>query len=106
MTHVLTWGTGTRSGVAARRLPVETFSATVGSVRSAYDFPFGGKRLPLFTSVRLVRPLRAEGEALPVDASGTVVEVLDGGRAYVVEFFRPHHCVMTVYDRDLAVQTT
>jgi hypothetical protein len=60
--------------------------------------------MPLFASVRLVQPLRAEGEALPAGSSGTIVEVLSEGEAYIVEFFRPRHCVATVCGRSLTLE--
>jgi hypothetical protein len=58
----------------------------------------------IFASVQLVRPLHVEGESLPGGASGTIVEVLDDGRAYIVEFFDPHHCVVTVSDASLVAE--
>lgn len=54
--------------------------------------------LPLFTNVKLVRPLSVEGESLHAGATGTIVERLGRGESYIVEFFEPHHCVVTVHD--------
>jgi hypothetical protein len=102
MIPAMTWGAGSRSGGAAKPRPVRAFPAKAGGARSAHDFSFGSKRLPLFTDVVLIGPLHAEGESLPAGASGTVVEVLRGGAAYIVEFFRPRHCVVTVHDHALA----
>jgi hypothetical protein len=101
MTTASVWGSRTPGGGAARSLPVRVFPARPGGARSARDLLFASKRLPLFSNVQLVRPWHAEGESLPSGASGTVVEVLDEGRAYIVEFFDPHHCVVTVHDHAL-----
>jgi hypothetical protein len=62
-------------------------------------------RFAEFANVVLVAPLNTEGESLPVGAAGTIVEVFDDGRAYAVEFFEPRHCVVTVFDNQLAAQT-
>lgn len=95
-----TWGAQTRS--TAKSLPISVSLAKAGGTPSAGDFSFGSKRLPLFSGVKLVRPWRAEGESLPVGALGTIVESLNRGDAYIVEFFQPRHCVVTVYDDALA----
>lgn len=52
---------------------------------------------PLLATVRLRDGLAAEGIAMPPKASGTIVEVLAAGSAYVVEFDEPRHAVMTVH---------
>lgn len=46
--------------------------------------------------VCLARPVEAEGGVLPSGATGTVVHVYPGGRAYEVEFNVPFHVVATV----------
>jgi hypothetical protein len=63
-------------------------NATHGSVAKA--------ALPLLASVRLRAGLSTEGVAVPASASGTIVEILGRGEAYVVEFFAPRHAVVTV----------
>lgn len=105
MTPVTTWGAQTPSGGSAGNLPFHMFPAKAGGARSERSFSFASKRLPLFADVKLVRPWRAEGESLPSGASGTIVEVFDGGNAYIIEFFEPHHCVMTVYDHALTPES-
>lgn len=104
MTPASTWSARTRIGGAATSLPVHVFLTKAGGALSTSDLSFGSKRLPLFSGVRLVRPWRAEGESLPIGASGAIVESLNGGSAYIVEFFRPRHCVVTVYDYALALE--
>jgi hypothetical protein len=64
----------------------------------------GSKVLPLFASVRLVRTVRADGDAMPTGAMGTIVERLGGGEAYIVEFFEPRHSVMTVHSQALSAE--
>lgn len=59
---------------------------------------------PLFTDAHLINPLTAEGEHLPRGASGVIVEILGAGESYIVEFFEPRHCVVTVHDGDLEVE--
>lgn len=58
--------------------------------------------VPLFTNVKLIRHLSVEGESLQVGASGMIVETLGNGESYIVEFFEPHHCVVTVHDDALS----
>jgi hypothetical protein len=59
--------------------------------------------LPPFATVRLREGLSTEGVAVPATASGTIVEVLGGGEAYIVEFFEPRHAVVTVRHELLAL---
>jgi hypothetical protein len=98
----VTWAAPTRGGGAAKSLPIHVSLMKAGGTPSARDVFIGSKQLPLFSGVKLVRPWRAEGESLPVGALGTIVESLNKGDAYIVEFFRPRHCVVTVYDHALA----
>lgn len=53
-------------------------------------------RIVPFVEVVLTTPVRDEGEDVPRGATGTVVEMLPGDRACIVEFFEPRHCVVTV----------
>jgi len=53
-------------------------------------------RHPELSIVCLGRPVEAEGVTFPAGSSGTVVHVYDGGKAYIVEFERPVHAVVTV----------
>lgn len=78
--------------------------AKAGGSYDLLDFAYGSKRLSLFSNVRLIRELHAEGEILKQGASGTIVERLEGGNAYIVEFFQPRHCVVTVYDFALVAE--
>lgn len=48
------------------------------------------------TQVSLAFPVEADGRLLPRGATGTVVHVYPGGRAYEVEFQAPFHAVATV----------
>lgn len=89
---------------AYRRLSSSTSLAKAGGTFALGDFAYGGKRMPLFTNVRLIQPLQTEGESLPSGAIGTIVECLNGGVAYIVEFSHPHHAVVTVYDRTLVAK--
>ena len=101
MTLPITWGARFPGGGAAKPLLARAFPARAGGLRSAHDFSFGSKRLPLFSDVMLIGPVRAEDEDLPAGATGTIVEALDDGAAYIVEFFRPRHCVATIHDHAL-----
>jgi hypothetical protein len=46
--------------------------------------------------VSLARPVEAEGTTFPSGSRGTVVHVYAGEKAYIVEFERPIHAVVTV----------
>ena len=98
MTEVLTWGAGTRGGSAVSTAPAHLSSSFAGGNSWSSARRRTPDSLPLFAAARLIVPWQAEGESLPAGASGTIVEQLDGGRAYIVEFFRPRHCVVTVDD--------
>ena len=78
-----------------------TFLAKAGSASSDGTYTSATKQLPLFTNVRLVSSVSVEGERLAAGASGTIVERLGSSEAYVVEFFQPRHCVVTIYDSAL-----
>jgi hypothetical protein len=68
--------------------PAPRWSPTTGAATNT--------ALSLFATVKLREGLAAEGVAMPATAAGTVIDVLDDGKAYVVEFFKPWHGVMTV----------
>jgi hypothetical protein len=53
-------------------------------------------RHPELSIVSLARPVEAEGATFPPGSRGTVVHVYDGEKAYIVEFERPIHAVVTV----------
>ncbi len=42
-----------------------------------------------------------DGRDVPAGAAGTIVDVLAGGRAYIVEFVRPFAAIVTVEAHDL-----
>ena len=100
----MTWSTPTPSGRAGGYLTIHRFQRQAGGTSSSHEFSPGSKQLPLFSNVRLTRSLRADGESLPLGATGTIVERLDGGTAYVVEFFHTRHCVVTGHGYALATE--
>lgn len=87
------WRSGAGAFAGTRRLALASWA---GGGLAAQDGAVPKPRLPLFTNVRLLRWVEADGEKMPEGASGTIVHSLAGGAAYVVEFFHPRHCVMTV----------
>jgi Domain of unknown function (DUF4926) len=56
----------------------------------------GDGRHPELSRVSLARPVESEDGILPSGATGTVVHVYPGERAYEVEFNRPFHTLATV----------
>jgi hypothetical protein len=48
------------------------------------------------SQVSLARTVESRDGTLPIGATGTVVRVYPGGRAYDVEFSSPFHTVVTV----------
>lgn len=56
----------------------------------------GLPRHPELSVISLVRSVASDDGVLPVGATGTVVHVYPGERAYEVEFFQPFHTVATV----------
>jgi len=100
MTDVMKWDKATVEAAIAEWY----FLDAIGGDNSAGVAILSGNRppLPLLSRVRLAHNLNTEGLNLPLGSMGTIVETLDPGIAYIVEFFQPHHCVATVYDRSLS----
>lgn len=65
-----------------------------------------GQALPALSRAELRVPQVArDGRTLPARSSGTIVEVLGGGQAYMIEFVAPFAALLTV-DADLVRPTS
>lgn len=73
----------------------------IGSMSSLTMLP-GANALAALSRVTLRATQQTrDGRQVPQGSSGTVVEVLGQGRAYMVEFGRPFHALVTVEARDV-----